>query len=119
MASGTYRETLDISDSEEELFAGFTMEEIIQIDEEHQRQRNNRTLVVLTRTSLHPEDDDEKSTKNHKIWFAGHPHLKKLLRKIFHFPLVQPETLEIMLRQRITFNNSSMTITLPKLLATL
>ena len=37
MASGRSRETLDTLDSEEEVFAGFTMEAIVQIREECQR----------------------------------------------------------------------------------
>ena len=37
MASGRSREMLDTSDSEQEAFAGFTMEEIVEICEERQR----------------------------------------------------------------------------------
>ena len=42
MASGRSREIFDTSDSEEEVFAGFTMEEIAQFREERQRRRQQQ-----------------------------------------------------------------------------
>ena len=42
MASGRSREIFDTSDSEEEVFAGFTMEEIAQFCEERQRRRQQQ-----------------------------------------------------------------------------
>ena len=42
MASGRSREIFDTSDSEEEVFAGFTMEEIVQFREERQRRRQQQ-----------------------------------------------------------------------------
>ena len=42
MASGRSKEMLDTSDSEEEVFAGLTMEEIVQIHEKPQRRRQQQ-----------------------------------------------------------------------------
>ena len=42
MASGRFREIFDTSDSEEEVFAGFTMKEIVQIHKERQRRRQQQ-----------------------------------------------------------------------------
>jgi len=44
MASGRSREIFETSDSEEEVFVGLTMEEIVQIREERQRRRQQQNL---------------------------------------------------------------------------
>ena len=58
------------------------------------------------------------SRKCHKMQFIGPPCSEKSIWKIFHFDLAQPKTLEILLQQKISSTNSSMTITLIKLFAT-
>ena len=125
MASGRSRVIFDTSDSGEEVFAGFSMEEIVQIREEHQRRRQQQNLSspdqnfddssIRSRTEAAPANQAQVPQN---AVHNGRQRCKKLMLQIFHFTMVQLKTLEKVLHQRITFTNSSMTLTLRKLFAT-